>query len=295
MSPKAIVLVTGALILSACATNLSRNDEATAGSETGAIGELEALAARMPGRYGAARRLDEESPGVQMTLSARFGDNSDLLLELREERESRQRGFILALERVGPSPFIPGRFIPLQSDGTASARGCRMRFRLRGDVISGETDPAQCRFGTGEQAVGLLKEIALDGSQIVIADQLSTPGGDADAEPDILRLHRLGEFRGQVRVRDRDGSGWRTAERMAVDVGGRRIEPVDAAGMSLGILVGLDLIAGQQPGEPLLYLQVTEARTGQVLGQSWGEPQAARIGLALERVQVDLERRPPRR
>lgn len=288
MRSPASLLLASALLLSACATPPGR-DEAPAGS-IAKIGQLDELAARLPGRYGAARRLDEDDAGTRMVVSARSGDNAALVLELREELEDRQRGFVLTLDAGGASPFIAGSFVPLQADGTLSAHNCPMRFRVRDGLLSGQTDPQQCRFGTGADGVGLLKEVALDGSRIVIADQLIGPGESGADPPDILRLYRLERFQGQVRVRDGAGLDWRTSSRVQVEVGANPVEPVDAANMGLAVLIRLALIQGQQPGSPLLYLHLAEADSGTVLGQAWADPQALRLGLALDEVQVDLEK-----
>lgn len=284
---------TAVLVLSACATPTDR-DRATSLS-VAALGSLEELAASLPGLYGAARRLDQERAGTQMLLSTRAGNNGTLVLEFQELLEQGQRGFMLTLGELGNSPFIPGVFVPLQADGSPSAHSCAMRFRVRDGLLSGETDPDQCRFGSGESGVGLLKEVALDGSRIVIADQLIDFSGQESDTPDVLRLYRLESFQGQVRVRDQAEGGWRTANTVQLETGARPIEPTDAADMTLGVSVRLELIQGQQPAYPLLYLQAADAETGKVLGQAWADPQAWRLGLALERVQIDLEKRRPGR
>lgn len=290
MSWRAGLLIGAVLLVSACAAP-SEREQSDVTASTGLTGQLEALAVRLPGRYGAPRRLDQDRPGSQMRVSVGSAGNASLLLEIREEHEDRQRGFILTLAAGGTSPFIPGRFVPLQADGTPSAHSCAMRFRIRDGLLSGETDPGQCRFGTGEAGVGLLKEVALDGNRIVIADQLTGPGGSGNDAPDILRLFRLDGFRGQVRVRTGPDAGWRTSQRVQARVGGNPVEPLDAADMSLGVQIRLELIEGQQPGTPLLYLQLADARSGTILGQAWGDPRTERLGLALDGAQVDLEKR----
>lgn len=290
MRLRAGLLLASILLLGGCAAPAGR-DDAPAEPAAWVGGQLEQLAARLPGRYGPARRLDQGRPGEPMVLSARAGDNAGLILELQPERASRQRGFILSVSAGdGSSPFIAGAFVPLRSDASPSPQSCAMRFRIRGGLLAGETDPEQCRFGSGEDSVGLLKELALDGNQIIIADQLIGRAQGSGDEPDILRLYRLERFTGQVRVRSDATAGWRLAEQVEAEVGGEAIEPVDAADMGLGVRIRLELIQGKQPGSPLLYLQVMDAQSGGILGQAWSDLQADRIGLALDRVQVDLEK-----
>lgn len=292
MRSQALVLLAGALLLSACAAPAGR-EEAPAGPMA-FIGQLDELVSRLPGRYGAARRLDLDQTGTRMSLSARSGAGAELLLEFREDLDNPQRGFVLTLDAGGASPFIAGSFVPLRADGTLSAHTCPMRFRVRDGLLSGQTDPQQCRFGTGAESVGLLKEVALDGSRIVIADQLIGVDGNVGEPADILRLYRLERFQGQVRVRDEawPESGWRTSTEVQLETGADAVEPVDAANMGLSVLLRLALIQGQQPGSPLLYLQASDAETGTVLGQAWSDRQALRLGLALDQVQVDLEKLP---
>lgn len=288
MRLRAGLVIASMLLLGGCAAPAGR-DDAPAEPAAWAGGQLEQFAARLPGRYGPARRLDQGRPGEPMVLNARAGDNAGLILELQPERATRQRGFILDIGAAdGPSPFIAGAFVPLRSDGSPSPQSCAMRLRIRGRLLSGETDPEQCRFGSGPDSVGLLKEVALDGNQIVIADQVVGMAQDNDNEPDILRLYRLERFTGQVRVRSDATASWRLAEQVEAEVGGDAIEPVDAADMGLGVRIRLELIRGNQPGSPLLYLQVMDAQSEKILGQAWSDVQADRIGLALDRVQVDL-------
>ncbi|MFW5815784.1 MAG: hypothetical protein ACOCVP_02910 [Wenzhouxiangella sp.] len=291
MNLRVALVITCALILGGCVASPDRDDSA---AETPAWGgaQLEQLAERLPGRYGPARRLDQAGRGETMVLSARAGTNAGLVLELQPERATRPRGFMLNLSAAdGPSPFVAGTFVPLRADGRPAPQSCAMRFRIRSGLLAGETDPAQCRFGSGGDSVGLLKELALDGNQIVIADQLVGAEQGAGDAPDILRLYRLQRFTGQVRVRSDETASWRLAEQIEAAVGGDAIEPVDAADMGLGVRIRLELIEGKRPGSPLLYLQVIDAQSDEILGQAWSDVQAERIGLALDRVQVDLEQR----
>jgi hypothetical protein len=291
MKLRAALAVAIGLALGACAAPSERERSTT--TPLASLGQLEQLAKRLPGSYGAARRLDQEQSVAQMQLSTAMRGDGTLMLELREQLESRQRGFILSLGSMSASTFIPGSFVPLQTDGAPSAQSCAMRFVVRDGLLSGQTDPNQCRFGSAEDGVGLLKEVALDADRVVIADQLIATGGGETSSPDILRLYRLDSFRAQVRVREQSTGGWRTAEEILINVGPRAVEPLDAADMPLGVVIRLELIQSQQPGTPLLYLQAVQSGSGAELGQAWADPRSQRLGLALEKVQIDLEKLDP--
>ncbi|MFW6341062.1 MAG: hypothetical protein ACOC0Q_09355, partial [Wenzhouxiangella sp.] len=274
--------------LAGCAVPGERNPDAAAENSGAALGMM---ANRVQGVYGAAQRLDQDKPDIQMVVSAARPDQATLMLELRERRAERQRGMLLQLRAGdGALPLFEGYFSPLLADGTVSPRACPMRFRLRNGLLSGQTEADQCRFGQGSDAIGLVKEVALDGRNLIIADQLAPAGGRPAQPPDILRLHRLETFRGQVRVRD--DSGWRTAEQIELTVGGAPIEPLDAAGMTLGIRVRLALIESRSAESPLLYLQAGDAEGTRVLGQAWSDIASERLGLALDGIQITLEKRP---
>jgi hypothetical protein len=289
MSLKWLLMACSALLLAACAAAPSRDgsiDASPAGS-----GLLEAFVTALPGRFGSASRLDNPDPGVLMLTDLRAVDDNAIVLEFIEPRDDGNRGFALVLERHSNGPFIAGQFAPIQADGTLSTRTCPMRFRLLQGLLSGETDPITCQFGSAENSVGLLKEVALSVDQIVIADQLTGPGQHGDESPNVLRLHRLARFRGSVRVREKIGAAWRMAEPVELEAGMPATEPVDAAGMGLDVGVEMRLVQGQEAGEPLLYLQIDDVLSGEVMGQAWTDVQADRIGLALDRIQIDLLRR----
>lgn len=283
-----LTVALSAVVLAACTTAPDRDQSSVVNSPSAA--SLELFVTALPGRYLSATRLDQSDAGVMMAVDVREVEDNAIALEFIEQDHTRQRGFILMLERSSASPFIAGQLMPVQVDGTLSNRACPMRFRLLQGLLTGETDPATCRFGNAENRVGLLKEVALTGSQIIIADLLLEPGQTSDQPPDVLRLHRLASFRASARVRQNADSGWRLAEAFEIEVGDTTFEPVDAAGMPLDVELSLRLVQGQEPGDPLLYLQINRSQTGEVLGQTWADAQARRIGLALDQLQIDLIR-----
>jgi len=289
MNLKWLLMACIALVLAACTSAPVRDDSTDAIPASTEL--LEAFVTALPGRFRSATRLDDPEPGVLMLTDLRAVDDSAIALEFIQPRDDDNRGFVLVLERHSIGPFIAGQFVPVQADGTLSTRTCPMRFRLLQGLLSGETDPVTCRFGSAENSVGLLKEVAVTVDQIVIADQLTGPDRRSNESPDVLRLHRLARFRGNVRVRDNEiGSAWRMAEPVELEAGMPAAEPVDAAGMGLDVGVAMRLVEGQAAGQPLLYLQIDEVLSGKVIGQAWADAQAGRIGLALDRIQIDLIR-----
>lgn len=289
MTGKAAVAAAMTLTLCACAGLEQRSEPAPAPSSAA----LPELAQVLPGRYGPTERPGDAGRWLQMevTVEDRSSDQLELLL-LQQTASGSERGFLLSLAETQSPDWLTGRFTPLAGDATLSARSCAMRFRLRSDQLVGETDPALCRFGEEESAVGLLKEIAFDGNRLTIADQLIDPAdGSPLQEPDILELHRLGSFAGRVRVRD-GGEDWRLAPQVRVTAGGSLVEPLDAAGMSLGIQIELSLLEGTDPNRPILALRAITLHDRRVVGQALTDLRAERIGLLLDDAQIDLVRSP---
>lgn len=279
-----------ALLLTGCA-GLDRQASTEPATPTDLV--LLELAERLPGRYGTAAGPDSGAATRQITVVLDEAGPDRLTLVLSEQgREETSRDSVLVLDRSesGSPDWLDGTFLPLDASGNPGNLACQMRFRVRSDGLIGETDPDQCRFETGDQDIGLLKEIAFDGSRLLIADQLiDAADGSALHEPDVLRLHRLGRFAGRARVRD-GGIDWRVASQVEVAAGGSLVEPLDAAGMSLGVVIDLDLIEGSEAGQPLLALRVLSEEEDQVLGQAWADPEAERLGLALPGFQISLRR-----
>ena len=251
------------------------------------------LAERLPGRYGTAAAPDSGSGTRQIAvlLDAAGPDRITLVLSQQGSAGTTRDSVLMLARTEPPSPdWLDGSFVPLDTSGNPGSLACQMRFRVRPDGLIGETDPDQCRFESGGQSIGLLKELAFDGSRLLIADQLiDVADGSALHDPDVLRLHRLGRFAGRARIRD-GGTDWRVASPVEVDAGGSLVEPLDASGMSLGVVIDLDLVEGSEVGQPLLALRVLSENEDQVLGQAWADPETERIGLALPGVQISLVR-----
>ncbi len=284
---RALTTLTLILVLSACAQP-ERRAETPSPAAASAMTELARV---FPGRYGSAERLDaSRAPAhLEVVLETRAGNALEFLL-LQQDSQGRERGFLLSLEALDSPEWLDGQFTPLGPDGNPGLRSCRMRFRMGAEGLVGETDPAQCRFGSDDQPVGLLKEIAFDGAQLRIADQLISLGdGNPMADADVMELHRLGRFAGRARVRDGDND-WRTASDVRVTTGGSLVEPLDAAGMSLGMTIDLTLVEGREGDPPVMALRLIDEEANRVLGQAWTDPAADRIGLVLDHAQVELRR-----
>jgi hypothetical protein len=225
-----------------------------------------------------------------MQVAPGRGDPQTWVLQFIQEHEQGPRGFILAFQRSFSGSEIAADLFPLQADGSLAAQSCRMQFRMLPDLLSGETDPDSCRFGEGENSIGLLKEIALSEDRIIIADQLVRSDAIASPAADILSLYRLDRFAGSVRSRTEVNQAWRLSEPVTLEVGGASVEPMDAADMSLDVQVRLLLVYEQNGDEPLLHLQAVDAVSSQILGQTWADAQVEQIGMALDQVQINLVR-----
>lgn len=276
------------LLIAGCSSTAQR--EATPPDSAVSTAALQSRLARLSGQFGSAIRLDQPEPGVIMRVAPGPGNAETWALEFLQTSENAQRGFLLAFERSLSGPEIAARFIPLQVDGSLSRQSCGMRFRLLSGVLSGETDPRTCRFGEGQSSIGLLKEIALSDRQIIIADQLIPSTGSGDQSTDVLRLYRLDRFTGSIRTRTGPDHAWRVSKPIVLEVAGSFVEPADAADMPLDVRLRLLLVEGQNAGAPLIHLQAIDASTGHLEGQTWANAQVETIGMALETVQINLDR-----
>jgi hypothetical protein len=278
-------LVLCGLMLSACTSTPERPDNQPLGLNP----LLAELANALPGRYA--------------SLASGDGENEDAL-SLRVERESlldpdrvafmltqsqpgqADRRFLLGLEPTVEQGRFEGRFAPIGRSGEIS-RHCRMSFQLREDGFSGQTQAEECRFGEGDQATGLIKEIAFDGRQLVIGDRLvQLPAGSAAAPDQVHAFFRVRHFDGWAgRL---EGGDWRRASSYSLSSDGGYVEPTDAAGMSLG--VGLELHRHRLPQGHILRLSAIDLESGVVIAESWADPDAEALGLALPDLQVGINR-----
>lgn len=251
---------------------------------------LQELAMTLPGRYVTPRQADN-SPALMLNVSAQRADRPDQLRLIIEQQALDQpdrtpRRFQWLLS-PGERHDLRAEFAPISSRGQIQRR-CEMEVNLRHNGLSAQTDPATCNFGE-DGSTGLLKEIAFDGSQLVIGDHLIDLGaGEPLAPEQVLRFVPVRSFRGWAGVRE--GNDWRMARNLAMNNRHGNHEPTDAAGMGLGIR--LELVHYQMAGDAgrvVLRLSATDGESGQMLGEAWADMDARSIGLVLPDLQVGLD------
>lgn len=253
---------------------------------------LEQIGRSLPGSYSnhaqwRAEPQDADAPVVLEVLPDPVVDPGRLRFRLvQQQGDAPLRSFTLTLGRAPGESRLTGEFAPLDRAGEAR-RACAMDFIVRGEGLVGETDPLSCRFGAGESATGLLKEIAIDGRRIVIADRVvRLPSGEPVASDQILVFDRIRRFAGWAGVREE--GGWRLSQNVQLHSGGGRAQPRDAGGMSLGLGLELAYHVWREDQPPILRLAVSSLENGQLIGYAWADPDAAQIGLAVDDVQVGL-------
>ena len=276
-----VVLV---LLLGACASAPER-PASTATAEARALLEL---GRTLPGEYLASRNRRQREAGepplwitVETLPSSQIGQAGFTLSQ--RQGDGPPRHFLVAMTAASDGR-ANGAFAPLDESGQPRHR-CDMRFSLGNNGFVGETDPETCRFGP-DQATGLLKEIAFNGSRLVIADRLvDIETGDALAADQIHRFVRTRSYSGWAGRRE--GDSWRLAREFSLEAGSPMV-PLDAAGMALGFQVDLEIVELHDGDEVMLRLNVVDSETGAVIGQAWADPEAESLGLALPDNQVGL-------
>ncbi len=279
-----------ALVLSGCATTTTQPQERN--NQERLHPALQEVAAALPGQYstparsGSSRRLQIE---VIADPSAPPGTVRMMMIQTRSDRpDASPRQFQWQLQAAdGDDNGLQGLFAPMNAAGQIQ-RHCAMSVSVRREGLTAQTEPTECSFGEGEQLTGLLKEIAFDGRQLVIGDRLiRIPSGEPAAEDQITRFVRDRVFTGWAGVRD--GSDWRMAVDVEAVTGSTPIEPRDAAGMSLGLEIGIDHYEMSRSDQVKLRLSVTDTVSGEILGESWADADARSIGIALPDLQIGLE------
>lgn len=260
-------------------------------TETPPAANLEELVAAVTGDYVSIRAVGDDSDTVSLRVAPER-DAHGLALLMTQQRTGTQRDFRLELQASSSPDRFNARFIPLPARRGPAAPACDMRFALAGGRLVGETDPDTCRFQSGELNIGLLKEIAFERDRILMADQLLHEDGTPFAEPDRLELRRTAQFSGTLA--QRDGSVWRVAQNLGISSGGNLVEPLDAAGMSLGLLLNLEFINSPALALPALRLQILDEATGQAKAEVWNTIDTRLIGLRLDDLRIDLQRQPDR-
>lgn len=274
-------LILAIALLSACS---GINDRLPEPSPGGLI-DLELIGAVVAGDYVSIRPQGESGSPVLLQIASEASSDG-LSLHMNQRQNQTERHFRLDLSDSGSQTGqVNGRFIPLHSQ---TATACDMVFRLAGGRLTGTTDPGECRFRSGSQMIGLLKELAFDGDTILMADQLLLDDGSPLGETDRLSLARAARFEGSVSRRE--GEVWRIARSVSVATGGKLVEPVDAAGMSLGLVLNLELIDSSSQDLPALRLQLLDQAAESTQAEVWSDVDADLIGLRLDHTRLELRR-----
>lgn len=288
---RALLLSVGVVWLAGCAAPAGNKETQTVSGSAERVARM--LAGNYAGRSrsngatddgdefeGAALvRLDARieriaSGGVEMSMSQRRGDGEP-------------RNFALLLRTTAIATRLEGSFSPLDARGRP-AGSCPVEVSVQRDGFVARTSPATCRFGSGGEEVALIKEIAHDGQRLVIGDRVVDPeSGEARMPDRILELARVKDYAGWVGVRESE-SAWRVAEQITIQSDGLGLDPQDAAGMPLGITLDLAPYLVGDGETPVIRLRVFDSESGELLGQSWADPLATRIGLGLPSLQVGL-------
>jgi hypothetical protein len=250
------------------------------------------LAGVLPGHYLTPARAGSDHH-LQLEIIADPSAPPDrlrlLLIQTRTDRpEAPARQFQWQIEaNADDGDRLHGEFAPMDAAGRVQRR-CSMRVNLRRNGLSAQTDPEECSFGEGEQLTGLIKEIAFDGSQLVIGDRLvSLPSGEPAGEDQITRFLPGRAFSGWAGVRE--GDAWRMASALELATDADQREPRDASGMTLGIRIDVRHYEMARSDQVKLRLSVSDAESGDLLGEAWADADARAIGIALPDLQVGLE------
>lgn len=250
---------------------------------------LQQIASRMPGDYLSVQ--DDGQRPQSLAIESLPGDaprSLGLRMVQSDSEGDNVRRYGLKLESTEIENRLAGEFALLDAQGQ-SRHTCAMTFHATSRRLVGETEPASCRFGDGDDTVGLLKEIAFDGSTITIGDRLVDPeSGEALGHDRVIRFMPLRQYEGWLGVRE--GDEWRVAREFELATG-ESIEPLDAAEMSLGVRITLDYYRMDRDGDQVLMrLTVLDHRSGKVLAESWATPGSTTLGIVLPDLQVGLRR-----
>lgn len=248
---------------------------------------LQEIAARMPGDYISVQEeaIRAQSLSIERIASAAPRNLGLSLVQSNGQGENVRR-YGLKLEPGAIENRLDGEFALLDAQGR-TRRSCGMAFHATRQGLIGETDPASCRFGEAEGRVGLLKEIAFDGSRLTIADRLVDPDSGEALGPDrVIRFLPIRVYEGWLGVLE--GEEWRVARAFDLRTGAST-EPRDAADMSLGVSIALDYYRMERGDDDVLMrLTVTDSQDGELLAESWAAPGSETIGIALPDLQIGL-------
>lgn len=291
------ITATTCLLLSGCAAlERSPNGDEQAEASTQARA-LNHWLSQLTGDFESARHWQPDNAdahGVSITrLQFTRHDTSTVQMTQRTDADS-SREFLWVFnadQTNAPDSTAAGLFITLGENGRRLGQ-CPLQVTALASGLVVETIPAQCQFDTARGQVNLLKELAFDGQSLVIADQLLDVNNQPLGPASVLETWRSVRFSGWAGRMDGDDQQWRIARPISVDSRNAGIEPLDAAGMDLGLSVQLDYYQPRDRNTPLLRLRVDiEHADGEVsTHQAWADRDATEIGLSLPTIQVGLSR-----
>lgn len=279
------LILVAVLMLAACASSKEPESEPVGPGP-------DAVASLIAGDYLGQSRDSSGAPIRLQVLRRSAPGVSPTSMELvQQSPDGKVRRFALFLARGGISGQLEASFAPVSEAGAPLGR-CAMDGAVRAGGIVLTTDSATCRFGEGAAEVGLVKEIAHDGRRLVIADRVIGAGGGTAGPDQVLEFLPVRSYTGWAGRQDEPGGEWRRADDLELVSDGRSVALKDAGGMPLDIYLEL---APYWPGggaTALLRLRAFDAATGKLIGQAWADPDATRLGLAVDAFQVGLERDP---
>lgn len=255
------------------------------------LGPAERVASLLDGEY-AAMATGEPASTVRLIARVLEVTPEGVIVDLRQATAGQDpRRFRLVLGPTRVASRLQGRFSPLDQAGQRLGE-CPIEVLLQTGGFIARTDAATCRFGPPGQRVALIKEIAHNGAALVVADRVvAVESGESQGPDRVLRFQPVSRFSGWAGVRE-EGGAWRIARALEIASDGVLIRPRDAGDMPLGIELELAPHEIDDDARSVLRLRVFDAASGALLGQSWADPRALALGIAVGDVQVGLNRQP---
>jgi len=235
--------------------------------------------ATSPGDRSVAKSL------ISVAAEPVLGETPLVLNMVQESEDGGRQRFRLAISRSDTVSGFSGQLAAIDTGGRVLVV-CPVTVALGEGRLNVSTRQDSCRFGQGDEGRGLIKEMAFDGQRIRIAEQVVSDDGLPQSDARTLSFHRLARFSGWAGVLE--GERWRVTRDLDLDTASVIEQPVDAAGMSLGIAIELDFYTLED--SDMLRLTAIDLATGQTLGRAWAEPTTELIGLALPDLQIGLRR-----
>ncbi|HEY7905778.1 MAG TPA: hypothetical protein VIC53_02530 [Wenzhouxiangella sp.] len=246
---------------------------------------------------GAYRSLDDEALNLEISREPLMPSSPQkrryLWTQWPDGGADNPRRFLIMLEGGGDT--LKSSFAPLTEPQDATRR-CPIDWQmtttpLGRPALLGFTTASECRFAHADGDLGLVKEWSFDGDQIEVADQLfDLATGQPHQAAQLIEFVRVTRYAGWAAVSE--GDEWRVDEGVVALSDGQRRATRDAAGMPLGLALTLER-RRPSTGDPSLHLVISDAETGQVLGQAWSTSDADKIGWANADIQVELTRQSP--